>query len=624
MEFPTFRVGLAGAPGNQVSSRDAEAEPRVNIARQFADIGCSNLYLHPNASSVIDATKVVDFKWDTSCKLNTDKIDLYIYRTGGLLRKVFQGIPFADGHYSTRLNPVWWNSTESSSLNVNIVKSGSPAWQSTWEAGPTFKIDYHPKEFVVTTTSNGQVVTITADPAANTGDTEFQNVESTGSKGPSKAVIAVAVVIPIVAICILAAVAFYFYRIREKEKLKRWSQALSQASAMEWEKGALPGERGSHYRPSSSYSRSNGRPSTSYGRPSTGYGRPSTGYGRPSMSSVNRPASSVYMENLAGAGAGQRAAFPSSEDHTRSSVVMADGSTRQSRISFADQPRPRVSFNEYARPHVSSGLAPHHDQAAAVYASGSAIDDRDLTNVSPTQVDGPGAFAAADMRKASTGHTGAVDARGNNVYDDAQTARTATASVDELRDMEAVMRESDYDDNQASSAPNFAVMRRSGVESQYIPEDHVEAIDGIDPEQARSPTPNGPTVQYGPDQMLAVYAARGKVNASPVNTPGAPAVPPSAPAPAALAPSKIRRFLSRKDKNARDELAPPLPSATLDTPRAVASPSPEPVSMRSYVHLNQGTASASAIGSLPPPGPPRSASRQSENSRYEDAYDGQQ
>lgn len=281
------------------------------------------------------------------------------------------------------------------------------------------------------TTSNGVVYTSTAPGAATgTGNAVFETVNATTGKKSNKGVIAVAVIIPIVVLAGLAAVAFYFYRLKEKEKLKRWSQALSQHSAMEWEKGALPGDqRGSAYgRPSSAYSRS-------AGRPSTGYGRPSTGYGRPSMNSQGRPASSVMMENMAGAGTFRPFPGGAEEGPSRSSVVMADGHVRQSRISFADQVRPRLSAGDQHRPRVASGL--NHDAAAAVYASGSAIDDRELTNVSPTQMDGPAGFGDAEIRRAATGtRTGRASIGQSG---DVRSMLKARGSVDELRDMEAVM-----------------------------------------------------------------------------------------------------------------------------------------------------------------------------------------
>lgn len=559
-------------------------------------LGCPNLYTYPTATDNVDATKQVKFTWDTTCKVGSEKIDLYLYQSAAnKLIKAYTGIEFASGSYEAQLMPGWWNNTEETTLYVNILKSGGMAWDTTWSRGPDFKVSYDFSSMYTVTTSNGVVMTLTAGTSSQSSDTVFQSVDQQGGHKTSKAVIAVAVVIPIVVLCLLGAVAFYFYRLREKEKLKRWSHALSSTSNFEWEKGALPGERvpSAYGRPSSHYSRrsnggAGGRPSTHYstttGRQSQ-YGRPSTGYGRPSMSSVGRPTSSVLMDNMAGAGAGTRAMFPSHGEYgdgpTRSSIVMADGTTRQSRISFADRPRP--SFNEVRPP------MPHLGAAEASYATGSAVDDGPLTK------------------------------RGSPPTDPVGTRD----SVDALRDMEAAI-----------------LIRNSDMPMPHGDNDAVEALEP-EPEHdaarsAPSPIPGSssiPTVAYGPDQMLAVYAQRGKVNASPVNTPGSPDASTIAPLPPAAKPSRpsaMKRLLSRKDLSSgrKTPTGRKTPSGGRETPSLPpaardAAPSPEPMSMRSYVHLNNGTMSAAAVDNLPPPGPPgRSASRQSENSHYEDAYEG--
>jgi hypothetical protein len=78
---------------------------------------------------------------------------------------------------------------------------------------------------------------------------------------------------------------------------------------------------------------------------------------------------------------------------------------------------------------------------------------------------------------------------------------------------------------------------------------------------APSPIAGSSTVAYGPDQMLAVYAARGKVASS----------------------------------------TSPIPR--LHTASSAMPPPPTPGDMRSYVHLNRGTVSATVVDALPPPGP---------------------
>ena len=119
-------------------------------------------------------------------------------------------------------------------------------------------------------------------------------------------------------------------------------------------------------------------------------------------------------------------------------------------------------------------------------------------------------------------------------------------------------------------------------------QEQVEALEN-DLEEQVPPMPTAPlpaaggssTVAYGPDQMLAVYAARGKVTASPMP-----------PMPTGNNPKGGMRLLGNLG-NKRDETA--LQSTM---PNA-----PSPGDMRSYVHLNTGTAASSAVGALPQPGP---------------------
>lgn len=474
------------------------------------------------------------------------------------LLHAWSGIPFADGQYAAQLSPYWWNLTQTADLYVNIMKHEGQVWENTWSRGPSFSVIWEPS------------MTSTLSLPTGTGVVQAVEGNVSGNK-VSKGVIAVAVIIPIVVLAILGGIAFYFFRVREKKKLQRWSQALSQHSAMEWEKGALPGERSSAYgRPSSGYQRS---------RPSTGYGRPSTGHGRPS--------SSVMLDNMAGAGAYGTARFPGgnstenldSEGNIRSSVVMPDGYVRQSRISFADQARPRLSSsNDASRPHISSGL-----HTAAVYNSGSAIDD---TEVSPTQVDGPSPFGDSEMLTAGQDHVGLADrklspAMQASALPAVPPAAAVRADNDDLRNMPAMQYAASADDFSAPP-PNLA---------------ELEATRSLSPDGGSSA--HGHTVQYGPDQMLAVYAARGQASSP---EPRGVASPPP------VAKSGIRRLLTRKESGRASGRQTPTgrqtPSGRQTPAQDARGESPEPVSMRSYVHLNNGTASSQVVDSLPPPGPP--------------------
>ncbi|KAK8845295.1 hypothetical protein IAR55_006008 [Kwoniella newhampshirensis] len=616
--IPSFagRIGLAGASAHHNNAKRTVEKRACNLA-------AGGLYLYPNATTVVDATQPLTFKWDTTCAVSTPTVDLYLYESSGLI-KAWTNIPFTDGRYQVNLRPKWWNDTTTAQLQMSIIDSGAYSWDTSSPAGPVFTVNYAASAMYSTTVVNGQAKTSTAAAAATQSkDAVFENVSSTNSgdkSGISKGAIAAAVVVPLVVLGILIAVAIRFWRARENEKRKRWSQALSTHSNLEWEKGAQPGEK----------------PHSILGRPSIG--------GRPSMSSYGgagtRPTSSVYAveNNMAGAGAGHLVHFNgpgaglrsysadnvSSSSQLRSSVVMPDGGVRQSRISFADTARPdrrsRLSFGGDLRPAVQSSLGrlPGASKSAselntpnrksAAYATGSALDDGDEEdiNVSPSQLQGPHGFADSDMRRLSQGQRtgrrsfmsfGGGDKRRESVAsalsaDDFKSAASARGSVDELRDMEAVM-----------------LMRRSMISqhSNLHPDspnpaydsNAVEVVDNEVPALPAAPSPvaGSSTVTYGPDQMLAVYAARGKV--SPSTTPSTPAfnTAPLAqniavPKPTATRQNSAMRVLTSLGKKVNDDAAAMPPPAA-----------PAPGDMRSYVHLNRGTVSSAVVDALPPPGP---------------------
>ena len=91
----------------------------------------------------------------------------------------------------------------------------------------------------------------------------------------------------------------------------------------------------------------------------------------------------------------------------------------------------------------------------------------------------------------------------------------------------------------------------SPVSAQY----DNNGMESLTPDPSPTHAPPSGTVQYGPDQMLAVYAARGK----PTGTM-------------------------------------PMPSPT---PRGFSPSAPAPGDMRSYVHLNNGQVSSNAMHNYP-------------------------
>ena len=429
----------------------------------MCNLGSGDLYQYPNASSTVDASQPVTFRWNTDCSMDTN-VDLYLYASSSAngLIQVWQNAPFSDGKYTAILRPKWWNDTTNADLQLSIMNAGSSSWDSTSPPGPIFKVTYPADKMFTTTTVNGQAQTNTAAAAAtNSHDAVFQDVSSNGADegGISKGGIAAAVIVPLLALAVVAGFAVMFWRKRETEKRKRWSAALSSASNLEWEKGARPGEvRGSVL----------SRPNTNFSA------RPGSQFSRPMSQFSARPGShatsSVYAveNNMAGTGAAAHFPHPpplaqvrshSAENLSRSSMVLPDGSVRQSRISFAETTRgdrrSRLSVGDsLSRPNISGRLPAGSRSAEHLsYATGSAIaDDDEDVNISPSQVQGPKAFAEAEMKRAAKGGwTGRKSilggSRSNSTTsvasgDDFKSAQSARGSVDELRDMEADVRKS--------------------------------------------------------------------------------------------------------------------------------------------------------------------------------------
>lgn len=343
------------------------------------------------------------------------------------------------------------------------------SWQTTSPAGPPFAINYAASAMFSTTAGNGGIATATqAGAATQSSDAVFQNVSSTGKPNTiSKGAIAAAVIVPLLVVGALAAVAVRFYRMKEAEKRKRWSKAISSHSNLDWREGALASEK----------------PASIYGRPSFG-----------SQNTANRTSSMFAAENnYAGAGAGAGVSRPvyNSRSHSagdvngngngngtpemrsvRESMIFGAGE-RQSRISFAETTRPdrrsRLSLGESLQPAPKSSIfkLPGMSKSTTdigtasitpskkhmAYATGSAIDDlEDDINISPSQLQGPNAFAEAEMKRVGngrrTGRRSIVSFGGDKrrestasalSADDFKSAASARGSVDELNDLMAEM-----------------------------------------------------------------------------------------------------------------------------------------------------------------------------------------
>ncbi len=162
-------------------------------------------------------------------------VDLYLYASNAGLIHAFTQVPFSSGSFTYQLLPKWWNSTTTADLQLAIINSGNAAWMTSSRPARSSRSRIPLRLCTTTSMSGGSVVTATnAAAATNSADAVFQDVSSTKSGGLSKGAIAAAVIVPLIVLAIAIAVFVRFWRAREAEKRKRWSQALSRHSTLEW------------------------------------------------------------------------------------------------------------------------------------------------------------------------------------------------------------------------------------------------------------------------------------------------------------------------------------------------------------------------------------------------------
>lgn len=434
------------------------------------------------------------------------------------------------------MEPKWWNSTSEATLQLNFMEAGLPSWASTSAAGPVFKVTY-PEDALKSLTSSA--VTSGAAAVATSAAPEFQQYVNPKPSGLPAGSLAAAIVVPVVAVLIAIGVYVRFARLKEAEKRKRWSAAVDRRMStisQDWRSQSVHGSI-----------------------------NPGAG-GRPSMQSNRQTRASSYMgrtsstyaveNNMAGAGAGNRTRVrPDGSAPEMRQLPAGDGargslftpSERISRVSFADARTSRVSFGDALRPTMSNLSGTKHQasrsatnlttperlRSSILNRNSSAIDDDDVASLSPSQVAGPYPFNEKEVKGlGSKGKVGKKIARksvgdweGRASAEDFRNAEDVRSSVDQLREMEAVMCMSSLC-HLNTRANDQSVMRRSKAMSQYSANEQPSPaltsppIDTNQMEELALPTqpaaamrpssPMGmplPSASLSPDEMLAAYAA---------------------------------------------------------------------------------------------------------------------
>ncbi|CDO72000.1 hypothetical protein BN946_scf184943.g35 [Trametes cinnabarina] len=432
------------------------------------------LYKSPTKGQVVDASQPVNISWDTSC-LNTSAIDIYLYAPSAA-RPIIHGwsnVNYKAGSYSANIQPGWWNSTSSISLEFTIVPAGESLFGISTPAGPLF-----------TATYNGTKSTAVA------GAVEQVDNLPSNKHGLSKGAVAAAVLIPMLLLIGLG-VAIYIKiaRTKGKEKRKRFSQAVDKRMSTistDW-KSMTPAGANAAIRNSMAVSNESGNRLSSF-----------------SFGAI-RPSSTVAVEG-GQAGIGARGIYEPPSDapqmsQLRPGIRASAFENRVSRVSFAADPRPSTESrrNRQSRAfhvgHVPVPPLPNLQNSTESSSNSSPI-------LSPVQTAGPLTLTAEDIRARMGGQEAAP-----------------RPSVDEVMPALSMMRtggEQDISNDELLFKPQVT-MPAAPSPTHQAPK---SPIMGVMPMQPM------PANVMSPDDMLRAYAERRAMG-------GAASGVPSLPAPAA-------------------------------------------------------------------------------------------
>jgi hypothetical protein len=297
------------------------------------------MYKSPTMGQVVDSSKPVTLSWDTTCLTPTgDKVNVYLYAPSTSQPRIYlwENVPYSPGRLSVTLMPKWWQSTPSVALQFSIVQPNTPAIMNSLPAGPIFNATY-------TAPTNGKVPSSADVSKPDTGITNFALSTSHLTSGQKAA----AVIMPLLLLIILGSV-YWVRRSRKKGKVdrKQWSEEMdkrmSRISA-DW-KSVTPSGAKEAVRQSMAYSASY-RFSVFDGTPvGVRQSVASELGGRPSSTLVGsaRGASALYQQNNVSIDVVPPPPIPRMSQ-LRSSTYSGE---RVSRVSFANDPRPKSRYKE--------------------------------------------------------------------------------------------------------------------------------------------------------------------------------------------------------------------------------------------------------------------------------------
>ena len=309
--------------------------------------------------------------WDTTC-LNSTYVDIFLYAPGTASSRIhaWEYVYFPSGSYQTLFQPKWWNSSASVNLQLAIVPSGTPPFQSPYPAGPIFTLTYHAPSSGTPSSAD------TSKPGNDV--TVVRNGPST-SKHLTGGKLAAAVLMPLLVITLLLTTAYIkLRRERGREERKQWSEAIDKRMSTistDWKPISAAGAQAA-IRNSMAVDGSIRSSAFSFG-------------------SI-RPDSTAGVDGgRAGIGSKARTVLPGQSNgiaQLRSSAL--NSQERISRVSFAPDARPSSESRRtaHSRAYHTAILPPLPDRKWEVTQSGS---DADL---SPTQTNGPQTLSLEDIQ----------------------------------------------------------------------------------------------------------------------------------------------------------------------------------------------------------------------------------
>jgi hypothetical protein len=303
----------------------------------LSDCNTGGMYTSPTAGQTVDSSKPVTISWNPTCLTPTNgQVDIYLYAPSAAQPRihVWRSVPHAPGKFTAEIKPKWWKSTSSIGLQFAVVASDVPDFDTIMPAGPIFTATY-------TAPTDGSTP---ANADISKPEAGITNVGALGSKKLAPGGVAAAVLVPLLILIALGA-AWWIRksRLKGREKRKLWSEAVDKRMSTistDW-KSVTAGGAKEAIRQSMAISGNNRMSGFAFG--------------------TIRPQSTASELGMGQAGIGARGGYGLYQHENESFNpefappmsqlrpglrTSAFSTERISRVSFANDPRPKSRYNE--------------------------------------------------------------------------------------------------------------------------------------------------------------------------------------------------------------------------------------------------------------------------------------